>query len=227
MASADIKDAYYTVPVALEHQKYLRFMWRDKLYQFSCLPNGLSSAPRIFTKLLKPVFTLLRGKGFLSSTYIDDVYQGDTFTECHDNVMITVSLLKDLGFIIQEEKSQLRPFQQLSYLGFVLDSVTMTVKLTPARVEKVMQACKQLIFKSQLTIQKLAEVIGLMVSSFPGVEYGQLYYRNLDCDKTEALRSNKENFSAVISLSETSKQNCSGGLLTFLQLTKIYHTGKP
>lgn len=206
MASADIKDAYYTVPVALEHQKYLRFMWRDKLYQYVCLPNGLSSAPRIFTKLLKPIFTLLRGKGFLSSTYIDDVYlQGDTIKECHDNVMITVNLLKDLGFIIQEEKSQLRPSQQLTYLGFVLDSVTMTVKLTPARVEKVMQACKQLISKSQLTIQKLAEVIGLMVSSFPGVEYGQLYYRNLDCDKTEALRGNKGNFLAVISLSENSK----------------------
>ena len=51
MASVDIKDVYYTVPIATEHQKYLKFMWRDKLYQFTCLPNGLASAPRIFTKL--------------------------------------------------------------------------------------------------------------------------------------------------------------------------------
>ena len=55
MASIDIKDAYYIVPIALENRKYLKFAWRDTLYQYTCLPNGLSSAPRIFTKIMKPV----------------------------------------------------------------------------------------------------------------------------------------------------------------------------
>ena len=32
MASVDIKDAYYTVPIATEHQKRLKFRWWDKLY---------------------------------------------------------------------------------------------------------------------------------------------------------------------------------------------------
>jgi hypothetical protein len=205
MASADIKDAYYTVPVAQEHQKYLRFMWRDKLYQYVCLPNGLSSAPRMFTKLLKPVFKHLREKGLLSSSYIDDVYlQGDTFQECHDNAMSTVKLLRDLGFVIQEEKSHLEPSHHLTYLGFDLDSVTMTVKHTNARVVKVVQACQRPLSKPHCIILNLAEVIGLMVSSFPGVEHGPLYYRSLESDKTEALRSNKGNFSALMSLSQTS-----------------------
>ena len=62
MASVDTRDAYYTVPVALEHQKYLKFTWKDKLYQYTCLPNGLASAPRIFTKHLKTVFKILRQK---------------------------------------------------------------------------------------------------------------------------------------------------------------------
>ena len=62
MASVDTRDAYYTVPVALEHQKYLKFTWRDKLYQYTCLTNGSASAPRIFTKLLKTVFKVLRQK---------------------------------------------------------------------------------------------------------------------------------------------------------------------
>ena len=62
MASVDTKDAYYTVPVALEHQKYLKFTWKDKLYRYTCLPNGLASVPRIFTKHLKTVFKILRQK---------------------------------------------------------------------------------------------------------------------------------------------------------------------
>ena len=54
MASVDLKDAYYTVPVALASQKFLKFEWKGQLYQYTCLPNGLSSCPRKFTKLLKP-----------------------------------------------------------------------------------------------------------------------------------------------------------------------------
>ena len=53
MASLDIKDAYYTIPVAEAFQKYLKFIWKGKLLKFCVLPNGLSPCPRQFTKLLK------------------------------------------------------------------------------------------------------------------------------------------------------------------------------
>jgi hypothetical protein len=38
-------------------QKFLRFQWKGKNYQYTCLPNGITSAPRIFTKLMKPVYS--------------------------------------------------------------------------------------------------------------------------------------------------------------------------
>ena len=68
MASIDWKDAYYSVPVNEHFRKYLRFTWRDRLYEFTCLPNGLSSGPRIFTKITKPIFSDLRKKGHLNSS---------------------------------------------------------------------------------------------------------------------------------------------------------------
>ena len=63
MVKIDLKDAYLTVPIWQNHQKYLRFLWRDSLLEFACLPFGLASAPRAFTKLLKPVLSILRQKG--------------------------------------------------------------------------------------------------------------------------------------------------------------------
>ena len=45
---------YYSLPIAIEHQKYLKFFWKGVLYTFTCLPMGLSSSPRIFTKVMKP-----------------------------------------------------------------------------------------------------------------------------------------------------------------------------
>ena len=74
MASVDLKDAYYSVPIAQEHQKYLKFLWKGQLYKFVCFPNGLAFCPRKFTKLLKPVTSYLRQLGHLSVSHIDDSY---------------------------------------------------------------------------------------------------------------------------------------------------------
>lgn len=45
MCSLDLKDAYYSVAIAKEHRKYLRFIWNGQIFEFTCLPFGLSSAP--------------------------------------------------------------------------------------------------------------------------------------------------------------------------------------
>ena len=34
MASVDLKDAYYSCPVALRNQKYLKFSWKSQLYKY-------------------------------------------------------------------------------------------------------------------------------------------------------------------------------------------------
>ena len=53
MALVDLKAAYYSISVAEEHRKFLKFYWEDCYFQFTCLPNGLACAPRFFTKVLK------------------------------------------------------------------------------------------------------------------------------------------------------------------------------
>jgi hypothetical protein len=62
-AKLDFKDAYYSIPVHKDYRRYLCFTWRGHAYQYTCLPNGLSSAPRIFTKVMKPVFFFASKRG--------------------------------------------------------------------------------------------------------------------------------------------------------------------
>ena len=73
MASIDLKDAYLSVTIWEDHRKYLRFQWRDNLYELQSLPFGLSSAPRVFTKLLKPILAGLRHQGTRLIMYLDDM----------------------------------------------------------------------------------------------------------------------------------------------------------
>lgn len=72
MVSIDLQDAYYLVPIALEHREYLKFFWKGNAWQFKALPNGLSSGPRLFTKILKPTPAYLRSIGVKIIGYIDD-----------------------------------------------------------------------------------------------------------------------------------------------------------
>ena len=96
MASVDLRHAYYTVAMDENDQRYLQFEYRGMLFQYTCLPMGFASSPRIFTKLCKPVFSMLRTKGHIIVGYIDDSYlQGDSSEECQQNVKDTIELFTD------------------------------------------------------------------------------------------------------------------------------------
>ena len=58
-----LKYAYFAVNIAPAYRKYLKFQWKGKTWAFKVLPFGLASAPRVFTKILKPVMALLMRVG--------------------------------------------------------------------------------------------------------------------------------------------------------------------
>ena len=99
MASLDRKDAYYAVPICEQHRKLLRFQWRGCLFQYSALPNGLASAPRLFTKLMKSVYASLRTKGHMSTAFLNDsLLVGITRERCMQDVLDSLETLQSLGF---------------------------------------------------------------------------------------------------------------------------------
>ena len=146
MACIDLMDAYYSVPITASDRKLVSFKWKKQVFQFTCLPNGLSCAPRKFTKLLKPVLAHLHAKGHISVAHLDDLYlQGSTYEDCIRNVIETTLLLEKLGFIVHPLKSVLVPTQRIVVLGFVLNSLTMTVMLTKEKAVNLKRSCALLL----------------------------------------------------------------------------------
>ena len=195
-ASVDLKDAYYSVPINKDFQKFLKLYFDEMFFQFVVLPNGFAPAVQNFTKIMIPPFRHLRSKGHLSVKYLDDsLLIGESVIACLDNVIDTIKLLRNLGFTIHPEKSVLTPTQKITFLGFILDSVKMTITLTKERKEKIYGSCTSLLDKDGSTvIRELAQTIGNLVSAFRAVPYGQLYYRGLEDCKIKALKISKGNF---------------------------------
>ena len=100
MASIDLKDAFFSVPIRSTHRKYLKFTFAD-LLQFISMPNGYVPAMRVFVKISKLPFGHLRSLGHNSVVHVDDSYlQGETYQACLDNISDTIKLLRELGFVI-------------------------------------------------------------------------------------------------------------------------------
>lgn len=94
MAAIDLKDTYHLVSINSEDRKFLRFSFQGQLYEFSCLPFGLSSGPFTFTKLLKTVFSVMRPHGIICVAYIDDILIiASSFDQCINSIKYAINLL--------------------------------------------------------------------------------------------------------------------------------------
>ena len=90
----------------------------------------------------------------------------------------------------------------MEYLGFIIDSEKMITYLSDQKKQKTYEKCCIIPMKPKLPIRKFASFIGTLRSSFPRNQFGPLYYRAMLKLKDKSLKYNKENFNAVIKLSE-------------------------
>ena len=125
--SLDLKNAYYFVPILCnylgDHTRFLKFIWQNQSYEFLVLPNCQCCGPGRFTKLMKPLIATFRFVGHIIANYLDDLINaGLRFDECVEDVATSIKLLNSLGFIIHPDKSIFLPKQEITFLGFNVNS---------------------------------------------------------------------------------------------------------
>lgn len=201
MATLDLEDACLLVPIEKQHRKYLRFQWRGTTYEYTALPFGLSTAPYIFTKIMRSIVSYLCQKGFQWVIYLDDfLLLGSSPEECQANVNTSLNLLLSLGFKINYSKSQLQPSNICKYLGFVFDSNEQSISIPFQRREKLLSLTSDMANRSRCFIRNFASMIGLLISVCPAVQYGLLYTKKFEREKFLALVRSNEDFSACMEI---------------------------
>ena len=207
LTSIDLKDAYFAIPMCEIDQSYLCFSWENQFYRFICLPFGLSSAPRLFTKVMKPVIATARSKGIRLVIFIDDILiMASSENESNEQTTFVVQLLEYLGFQINKGKSCLKPQTHSTYLGVEIDSKTMTINVPKSKIHKLKSEGTQILEKKVLTLRNLAKFIGMIIATFDAFPRGKLHFRKLESAKSNTLKNEYGNYDANIAVNQTIRE---------------------
>lgn len=201
LASFDLKDAYFTVPIHKESKKFLRFSFNNDIWEFNCLPFGLCVAPYVFTKIMRPVIAHLRSEGVQCVAYLDDILiLAPSRETCGRHVSLTLNMLLSLGFIVNFEKSNLIPSKRCKFLGFIVDSSSLHLELPLEKKEKILNTISLLKRQQKCRISQFARLIGILIAACPAVKYGWLFTKLMERAKCEALRRCNLRYSASMNI---------------------------
>ena len=178
--SIDLTDAYFHILMHARDRKFLRFAWKEEVYQFRALPFGLSLAPWIFTMVARELCASVRGLGIFLRAYLDDwLIHNLSRQACLAHTELVLQTASRLGFTVNLQKSDLCPSQQFIYLGMKFDTVAYLVRPAPARVSKLLDLLRMLLQKDFLTPREIASVLGSMESLSTLIPLGRVFKRPL------------------------------------------------
>ena len=104
LASLNLKDAYFQIPIRGSSRKLLRFMSEGTVYQFRALCFGLSTAPQVFTRVFAAVSAWAHSPGIRLLRYLDDwLVLSSSEKKAKQAVQSLLSLCHTLGIVINEK----------------------------------------------------------------------------------------------------------------------------
>ena len=188
LVSIDLENAFFSVPLHPSSKRFVNFELDGRRYAFRVLPFGMTSSPRVFSKILKPVMNYLRHSGMRITSYLDDILIfSDSYESCLEKLNRALSLLISLGFYINYNKSNLIPSQKILHLGYIWNSVEMLVSLPEEKLYKI-KTLAVFCLNNNCSIRTLAKLLGLLVSSQTGFKLAPLYFRCFQINFIRALK---------------------------------------
>jgi hypothetical protein len=199
--SWDIRKGYYNVAVHPDFQRFFCFDLDGQRYMFKCLVMGISIAPFIFTKLMATIIRFARAAGIDVSFYLDDtLLRAPAFETALRNLRVLGQLFQLAGFLLHEDKSVSEPTQEIKYLGFLIDSRSMTISLPLEKSTKIRESLQQALrdadSQTPWTVRKAAQLIGWLLAALPATRYGAGHFRSLENAKKWALMDAANDYDA-------------------------------
>ena len=122
----DLKRSYQHVDILDEHQTYLGFSWEinqlTHYFVFTVLHFGLSTAPFVFTKLVRPLIKCWRLHTMKIACFLDDGLGIEFgYSKSETSSKFVLNTLINAGFVTNKEKSVWVLTKILTWLGISIN----------------------------------------------------------------------------------------------------------
>ena len=167
ITAIDFKNAYIHIPIHSQSRKYMRFHIQGQSYQFKALPFGLSTAPMEFTVVAKEVKLMALQRGIRIHQYLDDwLVRATSHQTCFQHTQTLVALCRELGWLVNKEKSELEPKQVFNFVGYQFD-------LRQTLTDKILS----ILSGPVSPVRQFMSLIGLLTATEKQVHLGRLHMR--------------------------------------------------
>lgn len=180
MTKIDLSQAYLHIPIAENHCRYLSFAYEGVVYEMTCLPFGLASAPCAFANITNWLANVFREQSIRILVYLDDflIMHSDSET-LRKHTQIVVNCLINLGWCVNWTKSTLTPSRRLEYLGVEWDTLENTKNLPASKIKKNRIIIKDMLRKNQWSWLTAKILLGNVNFASFVVPHGRLHCRIL------------------------------------------------
>lgn len=135
MKKFDLQSGYHHIDIDPCFQQYLGFSWKGNYFCFTVLSFGLTSAPCVFTKCLRPLVKYWRKNNLKVVLYLDDgLIMAMSEAQCNSVTEIIKQSLISAGFFINEKKSIFSPVQEIEWLRLLWRSLYFSLRIPERRI---------------------------------------------------------------------------------------------
>ena len=208
LASIDLKDAYFQIPVHQASRKFLRLFVGGVVYQFKVLCFGLSTAPQVFTRVFAAVSAWAHSRGIRLLRYLDDwLILASSEAKARQDVQELVLFCHNLGIVINKEKSDLEPSQMANYLGMVIDTEAVRVYPSVPRVDKFLAVAEEFLQLTNPHARLWQVLLGHLASLEKFVPHGRLRMRSLQWCLKQAWDPQSDPPTLPVSMTSEARQD--------------------
>jgi len=161
----DISQAFRLLIVHPSDFDLLGIYFEGYYYIDKCLPMGCAISCSLFEKFSTFIHWLVEQKSGLKTLdhYLDDfIFAGaSSSNDCFLLMETFFSVSRELGIPIAEKKT-VGPTTVLDFLGFIIDTVHMMVKIPQDKLVRLRVSLLDVLTKKKITLKDLESVTGLM-----------------------------------------------------------------
>ena len=206
--SLDLKDAFFHIPIAHPHRKFLRFSVDGRHYQFKALPFGLTMSPYVFTRVMRAVGAYVRKMGLKLHLYLDDWILLSASAQAAQMWMEwLLALARALGLVVNLPKCDLTPSQIYHFIGILFNLIIGTAQPTPARVDALLDLAAIFLESPTQPAGRWQQLLGHMTSLEKLVPRGRLHMRPLQFCLQEQWNQHFQSQSHLVTLSEDARMS--------------------